>query len=748
MIFPRYHQLDATRRLVAAAQLEGSGQNYLIQHSAGSGKTNSISWLSHRLASLHDGNDHKVFDCVIVITDRQVLDRQLQDAIYQIEHAQGVVKAIDQDSKQLAAALIDGTKIVITTLQKFPFVLRGLLHAAGADNIDAADETSKAQANAWEMEIGKRRYAVIVDEAHSSQTGETARELKSILGANVANGDDEETDFEDRLNQVMASRGRQPNISFFAYTATPKGKTLELFGRVGHSGKPEPFHLYSMRQAIEEGFILDVLQNYTTYKTYFKLVKAMEEDPKLPKKKAARALAKFLVLHPTNISQKIEIIVEHFRNHVKHHLGGQAKAMVVTSSRLHAVKYMQAFQAYIEQHGYHDVQPLVAFSGRVLDPDSGQEYTEPGMNTDSVTGKSISEKQLPERFNSPDYQVLLVANKYQTGFDQPKLMAMYVDKRLDSVQAVQTLSRLNRMLPGKEAPFVLDFVNEADDIYRAFKPYYDATSLQETSDPALLEQIKHDLDGMQVYHWNEVEAFARIFYRSPNKQNPADHAHLQRHLQPAVDRFKAISDEEQRAAFRDKLSGYVNVYAFLSQIMPYADPDLEMLYSFGRLLLPHLPLDSDNTHVKLGDEVDLQYYRLQRVFSGAIDLADEQGEYTVKSPTDVGTGKAKDEKAPLSEIIEILNNRFGTSFTEEDRLFFEQIKEKASNTPEVIQLRQANPFDKFQLGLRQMLEDLMIKRMHENDKIVTRYMDDKAFEDAAFAVLSKVIFDSIPQAKG
>jgi type I restriction enzyme R subunit len=748
VIFPRYHQLDATRRLVATARLEGPGQNYLIQHSAGSGKTNSISWLAHRLASLHNDAEQKVFDCVIVITDRQVLDRQLQDAIYQIEHAQGVVKAIDQDSRQLAAALIDGTKIVITTLQKFPFVLRGLLHAAGAGNIDAADETGKAQAKAWEVEIGKRRYAVIVDEAHSSQTGETARELKSILGANAANGEEDETDWEDRLNQVMASRGHQSNLSFFAYTATPKGKTLELFGRVGTNGKPEPFHLYSMRQAIEEGFILDVLQNYTTYKTYFKLVKAMEDDPNLPKKKAARALAKFLVLHPTNISQKIEVIVEHFRGHIKHHLGGQAKAMVVTGTRLQAVKYMQAFQAYIEQHGYHDVQPLVAFSGTVLDPDSGQEYTEPGMNTDSVTGKSISEKQLPERFNSPDYQVLLVANKYQTGFDQPKLMAMYVDKRLDGVQAVQTLSRLNRMLPGKEAPFVLDFVNEAEDIYRAFKPYYDATSLQEISNPTQLEQIKHDLDGMQVYHWNEVEAFARIFYRLPNKQNPADHAHLQRHLQPAVDRFKAMSDEEQRSVFRDKLSGYVKVYAFLSQIMPYADPDLEMLYSFGRFLLPHLPLDRDNTNVKLGDEVDLQYYRLQRVFSGAIDLADEQGEYTVKSPTDVGTGKAKDEKAPLSEIIEILNNRFGTNFTEEDRLFFEQIKEKAINTPDVIRLRQANPFDKFQLGLRKMLEDLMIQRMHENDKIVIRYMDEKAFEDAAFAVLSRVIYDMIPSNPG
>jgi len=749
MIFPRYHQLDATRKLIVAARAEGPGQNYLIQHSAGSGKTNSISWLSHRLASLHDAQDHKIFDCVIVITDRQVLDRQLQDAIYQIEHAQGVVKAIDQDSKQLASALIDGTKIVVTTLQKFPFVLRGLLHAAGAESLDSPDEEAKAKAKAWEAEIGKRRYAVIVDEAHSSQTGETARELKAILGASNGNmNDDEEADWEDRLNQVMASRGRQPNLSFFAYTATPKGKTLELFGHTGPSGKPEAFHLYSMRQAIEEGFILDVLRNYTTYATYFRLIKAVEDDPDLPKKKAARALSKFLVLHPTNIAQKIEVIVEHFRGHVRTHLGGRAKAMVVTSSRLQAVKYMEAFQRYIDEKGYTDIRPLVAFSGTVRDPDTGLEYTEPGMNLDVVNGKPISERQLPDRFASPDYQVLLVANKYQTGFDQPLLMAMYVDKRLDGVQAVQTLSRLNRMVPGKETPFVLDFVNEAEDIYRAFKPYFDATSLQESSDPALLEQLKHALDGFQVYHWSEAEAFARIFYRAPNKQNPADHAHLQRHLQPAVDRFKAMEEEEQRGEFRDKLSSYVKVYSFLSQIIPYADPDLEMLYSFGRLLLPHLPLERDTGVVKLGDEVGLQYYRLQRVFSGAIELREGEGEYGVKSPTDVGTGKAKEEKAPLSEIIKVLNDRFGTNFTEEDRLFFEQIKEKATNSPEVVRLRRANPFDKFQLGLRQMLEDLMIQRMGENDKIVSRYMDDKAFEDAAFAVLSRVIYETIPAEGG
>ena len=744
MIFPRYHQLDAVRKLVSAARLEKTGHNYLIQHSAGSGKTNSISWLSHRLASLHDDQEKKVFDCVVVITDRQVLDRQLQDAIYQIEHAQGVVKAIDQDSRQLAAALVDGTKIVITTLQKFPFVLRGLLRVAGAENVDAANETEKAQAKAWEAEIAKRKYAVIVDEAHSSQTGETARELKMILGASAQQEDPEkEPDWEDQLNQVMESRGWQPNLCFFAFTATPKGKTLELFGRDGTSGKKEGFHIYSMRQAIEEGFILDVVKNYTTYATYFQLVKAIEDDPNFPKKKAARALAKFMTLHDYNIEQKIEVIVEHFRRHVRMHLSGRAKAMVVTSSRLHAVRYMLAFLRYIKENGYQHIHPLVAFSGKVRDPDTGLEYTEPGMNADIISGNPISEKGLPERFASPDYHVLLVANKYQTGFDEPLLQSMYVDKRLDGVQAVQTLSRLNRKIPGKENPFVLDFVNKAEDIYRAFKPFYNATSLQEGSDHKQLEKLKLELDETQVYYSREVEAFAQIFYLPPEKQKPADHARLEKCIQPALDRYNEIEEEDIRGLFRDKLGGFVRLYSFMSQIMPYTDASLEMLYSYGRFLLPHLHVDRTDP-LKLGGEVDLQYYRLQQAFSGGIDLAagEPQGVY---SPTDVGTGRAKDEKIPLSEIITTLNERFGTNFTEEDRLFFEQIKERARRNEKVIQLRQANPFDKFQLALRQLIEELMIQRMGENDKIVTRYMDDKEFGGAAFSVLSKEIYDAIPE---
>jgi type I restriction enzyme R subunit len=746
MVFPRYHQLDAVRALVVGARTESAGHNYLIQHSAGSGKTNSISWLSHRLASLHNTEDQKVFDCVIVITDRKVLDKQLQDAIYQIEHAQGVVKAIDQDAKQLADALIDGTKIVITTLQKFPFVLRGLLHAAGAENQDKASDEEKAQAKVWQAAIAARRYAVIVDEAHSSQTGETARELKSILGATANNGDagngEEEADWEDRLNQIMASRGQQQNLSFFAFTATPKGKTLELFGREGASGKPEAFHTYSMRQAIEEGFILDVLRNYTTYSTWFKFVKTVEDDPNIPKKKGAKALAKFKELHPHNIEQKTEVMVEHFREHVRHQLGGRGKAMVVTASRIQAVRYKLAFERYIGEQGYNDIRSLVAFSGTVKDPDTGIEYTEPSMNPDVVTGKPISESVLPERFGSSDYQVLLVANKYQTGFDQPLLCAMYVDKRLDGVQAVQTLSRLNRKIAGKDEPFVLDFVNKPEDIYAAFKPYFDSTSLQESANAEMLPSIKHELDQLQIYHWSEVEAFARIFYRQPDRQNPADHAHMQRHLQPAVDRFKAIEDDSLRSTFRDKLGGYVRMYSFLSQILPYADPDLEMLYSYGRFLLPHLPLDRDNTVIKIGNEVELQYYRLQRVSSGSIDLKVGEPE-AVYGPTEVGTGKAKEEKAPLSEIIQALNDRFGTTFTEEDRLFFDQIKERATANSQVIQTAMANPLDKFQLGVRKLIEDLMIQRMAENDKIVTRYMDDGEFQKTAFPILAREIFDAI-----
>lgn len=737
IIFPRYHQLDAVRKLLTQVKSDSAGKNYLIQHSAGSGKTNSISWLAHRLANLHTNEDKLVFDCVIVITDRVVLDRQLQDAIYQIEHATGVVAPIKEGSKQLANALVDGTKIVITTLQKFPFILKGLLRIAGAKDADMPDEAALIKSKAWQKKIAGRKYAIIVDEAHSSQTGEAARGMKQILGDKAAKVEDVE-DWQDELNLVMESRGQQPNLSFFAFTATPKGKTIELFGTGGRA-----FHNYSMRQAIEEGFILDVLQRYTTYSTYFKMIKKTEDNPSMPAKKAAKKLCKFMRLHPRNVSQKTEIIIEHFRSCIMPLIGGRAKAMVVTDSRLQAVRYMLAFQKYLGEHHYTDVHPLVAFSGTVIDPETELEYTEPGMNIDYKNGKHISETQLKDRFGSEDYQILLVANKYQTGYDQPLLCAMYVDKRLDGVQAVQTLSRLNRIYPGKEAPFVLDFVNKAEDILAAYKPYYTVTELEGESDPAHLEELKHELNQMQVYSWREVEEFAKVFYKPLAEQKRGDHAALQKHLQSAVERYKQLDNDEDRDKFRDKLKAYVRLYAFVTQLISYTDKELEMLYSFGRFLLPHIhPSDSRDAYPE--KDVELQYYRLQKVMEGSIDVSEGE-EVKVKSPTDTGTRKAKEEDKPLSEIIDTLNERFGTDFSEADRLFFEQIRETALRDVGVLKTAAANPLDKFELGIEQIIKDLMMKRLKENDKIVSRYMDDEKFQKVIFRIMARDIYNSVTE---
>ncbi len=742
LVFPRYHQLDAVTRLIGAARADGPGRNYLIQHSAGSGKTDSISWLSHRLASLHTAEDVKVFDCVVVITDRRVLDQQLQEAIYQIEHAQGVVKAVDQDSGQLAEALVDGTKIVITTLQKFPFVMQRLLAMAGAEG-DAPTAAQAQQAERWRRQIARRNYAVIVDEAHSSQSGESASEMKAVLGARsqaaLAEAGADGGDWEDSLNAVVAPRRAQPNLSFFAFTATPKAKTIELFGTPGGSGKPEPFHVYSLRQAIEEGFIEDVLRNYTDYNTYFRLLSKAEGDNDFPKRRTSRALAKFVSLHPHNLEQKTEVIVEHFRNQIRHCIGGRAKAMVVTSSRLHAVRYMQTFKRYITRRGYTDVHPLVAFSGTVTDPDTGEEFTEPSMNIDTVSGRPISEAALPGRFDSPDYQILLVAEKYQTGFDQPLLQAMYVDKRLDGVQAVQTLSRLNRTAAGKSPPFVLDFVNDPEDIRAAFEPYYGQTSLQECSDPYQLDRLGHELDTAQVYHRSEVEEFAKVFYRPRSEQRHSDHARLEAALQPACDRFDAL-EEEQQSEFRDRLGAYVSLYAFLSQIIPYADGDLERLYAFGKALLPRLR--PDRSAVRLSDDIELEYYRLQQVSSGRINLGEDGDEAAVKPATEVGTGDPEEPTAPLSEIIERLNDRFGTEFDKSERLLLEQTVQDAIKIEDIARTATANPFDKFSLSIRPQIKGLLIERLSENEAFVNRVFSDAAFREIVYSGLLESIFEA------
>ena len=504
MIFPRYHQLCAVRSLVNAARTKGVGENYLIEHSAGSGKSNTIAWLAHRLSSLHNEQDARVFDSVIVVTDRVVLDQQLQDTVYQFEHKMGVVQKIDDDSRQLAEALKNCVPLIITTLQKFPFVSRQLLKMAEQDG------------KASEGVLPTRKCAVLIDEAHSSQSGETSTELKAVLGGEelVERAKEaalaEDAEEMEALYRSMSKRSHQANLSFFAFTATPKHKTLKVFGRNG-----EPFHRYTMRQAIEEGFILDVLKNYVTYATYFRLLKACEDDPNVEKKKAARALSKYLRLHPHNIAQKTEIMVEHFHSVTRHKIGGRAKAMVVTGSRLEAVRYKQAFDKYIRSRGY-PIRTLVAFSGTVEDDKlENVTYTEVEMND------GIREKELPEQFATSDYQVLLVAEKYQTGFDQPLLHTMFIDRRLAGIQAVQTLSRLNRTHPIKEDTFVLDFVPEnREEVRAAFATYYEGATMGEEVDPALLYSVKAELDSIWHLSRRGSRAFRARILQTPAEAEP------------------------------------------------------------------------------------------------------------------------------------------------------------------------------------------------------------------------------------
>jgi type I restriction enzyme R subunit len=705
MIFPRYHQLDCVRKMVVHARANGTGHNYLIQHSAGSGKSNSIAWLAHRLSSLYDDHDNRVFDSVVVVTDRVVLDRQLQNTIYQFEHKQGVVEKIDENSAQLAEALVHKVPIIITTLQKFPFV------------------TEKVG------QLPKSKYAVIVDEAHSSQSGESATEMKIVLG--------DIPDSEDEVNRTMLARGRQANLSFFGFTATPKYRTLEIFGQPGPDGKPQPFHLYSMRQAIEEGFILDVLSNYTTYERYYRILKAVADDPKVEKHEAAKALARFVELHPHNIAQKTEVMVEHFRNHTMNLLGGRAKAMVVTSSRLSAVRYKQAFDKYITAKGYDGIKTLVAFSGTVNDPDvEDLEYTEVGMN------QGIRETELPGRFGSNDYQVLLVAEKYQTGFDQPLLQTMYVDKKLAGVHAVQTLSRLNRIYPGKEQTFVLDFVNTTEDILEAFKPYYETTIIGDRATPEQLDELKAKLDSDQVYFHTEVEEFAKVFYKPKVRQTAKDHAERNAIIDKAVARFKAL-DKDVAEEFKRSLIAYRNLYSFLAQIMPYRDPELEKLYAYVRFLITKLPT-GQRPNYNFDDEVKLEYYRLEKVADGEALVLSGQGE--IDGPTEVGTGKPRPPFIELSELIAILNERFGTNFVGGDQLFFDSIGEDANDVQALKQAALVNSLENFGYVFDKQLESLVIGRMNQNEDITARYLNDAEFRHAVTEHMRKTAYNRFRKA--
>jgi type I restriction enzyme, R subunit len=733
VIFPRYHQLIAVRKLVGHAKKVGSGHNYLIQHSAGSGKSNSIAWLAHQLASLHDANDQKVFDTVVVITDRRVLDQQLQDTIYQFEHKKGVVEKIDENTQQLAKALAGGVPIVISTIQKFPFITQAI------STLEKKGETVK-------IDTTGKRFAVIVDEAHSSQSGDTATELKRILNRSgieavlaeqILDMDEEELSesAKEGLMREMLKRPRQRNLSFFAFTATPKFKTKAVFNEPGDDGK-SPFHLYSMRQAIEEGFIMDVLANYTTYKAYYGLIKKVENDPQVPQREAAKALARFLRMHPVNIRQKVEVIVEHFRNFTRHKIGGGAKAMVVTDSRLSAVRYKLALDKYIADHGYTDIRSLVAFSGEVLDSDiPGKKFTETGMNG------GVKETELPEKFGSEEYQILLVAEKYQTGFDQPLLHTMYVDKRLAGVQAVQTLSRLNRRAPGKVDTFVLDFVNEHDEIYKSFKPYYEATEIGDMPDPQQLYTLQNELKENPVVHPSDIDQFAEIWFRGRRDSTPGEHKQLNVLLDQAVERYKAL-DELHQEEFKVKLVSFRNLYSFLSQIIPYQDSDLEKLFTYARFLLLKLPRRLSGLGYEVEDEVALRFYRLQKISEGRIDLATGDSE-PLKGPTEVGTGFYEGKTVVLSQLIDKLNERFGTDFKPADQLFFDQVTEAALENETLKTAAQVNTLENFRHVFERMLEGLFIERMEGNEEIFDRIMQDPYFRDVASMHLMREVYDRL-----
>lgn len=728
MIFPRYHQLDAVREITKNVLENGAGKNYLVQHSAGSGKSNSIAWLAYRLTSLHNATNDRIFDSVIVVTDRRVLDQQLQNTIYQFEHKQGVVQKIDKDSKQLADAISNGTNIIITTLQKFPFVI---------DKVG---------------EIPDRKYAVIIDEAHSSQGGEASKKMKEVLGVveedeNTANepypnygeGDDDETILgQDIVNSCIEksaqARGQQTNVSFFAFTATPKYKTLKVFGAKDEEGKPKPFHLYSMRQAIEEGFILDVLKNYTTYELYFKLTKAIEEDPQLNKKKTAKAIGKYVSLHPHNLAQKTEIIIEHFRAIVSKKIGGKAKAMVVCGSRLHAKRYFEEFKKYIKAKKYqNELKVIVAFSGKLKDDNYPDGVSESELN-------GFKEKELPQMFDTAEYKILIVADKYQTGFDQPLLHTMYVDKKLSGVKAVQTLSRLNRMYAGKEDTFVLDFANDRETIFQSFQPYYEVTTVTDETDVNHLYDLKARLDGFQVYWQEEIDEFANVYFHpNTNLNNAKNQKYLYSFTDPSVERFKDLETEEKQDEFKKSIRSWTNLYSFLAQIMPFVDAEFEKFYAFAKLLQTRLPKRDLSETFQLSDEVALEYYRLEKIKEGSIDLLKGE-EGALSGTTEAGLKRKKEEEALLSEIISVLNDRFGTEFEDADKLFFDQIEAELMEDEKLQKQAKANKLDTFKYAFEDMFMTKLIGRMDQNQDIFEKILEDKMFGDLVKELMMKKIY--------
>lgn len=772
LIFPRYHQWDVVRQLINAAQAEGTGHKYLIQHSAGSGKSNSIAWTAHQLSTLYDAQGEKQFHSVIVVTDRTVLDDQLQDTIYQFEHQDGVVGRINNKegdgskSEKLAAALENSQPIIIVTIQTFPFVLKAIENS---------------------VSLKTRKYAVIADEAHSSQSGSTARQLKEVLMVEETD-EDAVLSSEDILDATVAARKGSSNLNYYAFTATPKSKTLGLFGRrpkpdepASKTNKPAAFHVYSMRQAIEEGFILDVLKNYTNYKVAYQLLQKLEDgDKEVDSKKAKIKLNQWVTLHDHNVSQKVKVIVEHYRKNVMHLLGGQAKAMVVTSSRKAAVRYKLAFDKYIAENNYQKISAMVAFSSEVEfnkgDHNSlallNKKFTEANMNP------GLKGRDMRKAFDSDDYQVMLVANKFQTGFDQPKLCAMYVDKPLGGVECVQTLSRLNRTYPGKaeSGTFVLDFYNDPEEILAAFQPYYQTAELMDVTDPGLVFDLFEKLRASGIFLWNEVEQFCDAFFMK-NKSNAA----ISNICKPAVERwkkrysssidayllakemfertkktgdivlitnaensFKACKQEKDRLEiFKKDLGSFVRFYEFMSQIVDYDDKELEKLSLYARHLRPLLHeqrLDEDEVDVS---NIQMSHYRLSKIHAQHLKLQEDSPEYKLHPSNDVGTAKPKDKKEEfMSHILARLNELFITdNLTDKDMVNYAfSVRDKLSENKSVMTQIANNTREQAMLGdFPKAIDDAVMDSSEAQQEMMMQYLSSPELARG----FARVVFDML-----
>ena len=712
LIFPRYQQVDCVRRLVADARSHGAGQRYLIQHSAGSGKTFTIAWLAHQLSTLHDAEDRRVFDSIVVISDRRVLDRQLQSAMRQFEQTLGVVENIDTTSRQLKEALESGKTIIVTTLQKFPVIAREM------------------------GELPGQQFALIVDEAHSSQSGEGAQGLRDVLAASSleeaesADGGAQTSEEDELDNAALAqmARRRQPaNVSTFAFTATPKPKTLELFGMRRPDGSFAPFHLYSMRQAIEERFILDVLESYTTYQAYWRLFKKIEDDPRYDKTKAAYLLRSFVDLHPHAIDEKTRIMVEHFTGKSQSEIGGRAKAMIVTRSRLHAVRYKLAVDRHLGELG-SPFKAVVAFSGTVQD--GGQSYTESMMN-------GFPEVQTARAFEAPEYRILIVANKFQTGFDQPLLHTMYVDKKLGGVNAVQTLSRLNRIHADKPGTIVLDFANESDDIQAAFQPYYETTVLSEATDPNLLYEIQTRLKTFPMFTDEDVENFARGFFAGVTTLDQ-----LYAALAPVAARFSDLQEGE-RQDFRGQVTDYVRLYSFLAQVLTFLDADLEKLYVFTRYLRRLLSVEREELPREIQQNIDMESYRIQQTGSGKVAL-ERKGSALDPVATKEARETTPEELEALSRIIADLNERFGIELGPEHRVTLGRMLDRLEEDAALEVATRVNTLENVRITFDHKVEQVIQEIVDLNFDLYKRITDDPAFGE----VVKNHLFDQYLRTHG